>query len=83
MTEATRQTSSGNTAELSDSTDTYTDGHETLARLLDHYLHSSYAAQVELKPHREPIAPSPPLPGVTPEQFSDYTSRNAGGAVAF
>jgi DNA-binding transcriptional ArsR family regulator len=70
-------------AELSDSTDTDTDRHEALARLLDHYLHSSYAAHVELKPHREPIAPSPPLPGVTPEQFSDYASGNAGGAVAF
>ena len=61
-------------AELSDSTDTDTDRHEALARLLDHYLHSSYAAQVELKPHREPIAPSPPLPGVTPEQFFDCAS---------
>jgi hypothetical protein len=61
-------------AELSDSTDTDTDRHEALARLLDHNLHSNYAAQVELKPHREPIAPSPPLPGVTPEQFSDYAS---------
>jgi len=61
-------------AELSDSTDTDTDRREALARLLDHYLYSSYAAQVKLKPHREPIAPSPPLPGVTPEQFSDYAS---------
>jgi DNA-binding SARP family transcriptional activator len=61
-------------AELSDSTDTDTDRHEALVRLLDHYQHSSYAAQAELKPHREPIAPSPPLPGVTPEQFSDYAS---------
>ena len=61
-------------AELSDSTDTDTDRHEALARLLDHNLHSSYAAQVERKPHRGPIAPSPPLPGVTPEQFSEYAS---------
>jgi DNA-binding SARP family transcriptional activator len=61
-------------AELSDSTDTDTDRHEAVARLLDHYQHSSYAAQVELKPRREPIAPSPPLPGVTPEQFSGYAS---------
>ena len=43
-------------AELSDSTDTDTDRREALARLLDHYLHSSYAAQAELKPHREPAA---------------------------
>jgi hypothetical protein len=61
-------------AELSDSTDTDTDRHEALARILDHYQHSSYAAQVELRPHREPTAPSPPPPGVTPEQFSDYAS---------
>jgi DNA-binding SARP family transcriptional activator len=61
-------------AELSDSTDTDTDRHEALARLLDHYQHSSYAAQVELEPHREPIAPSSPLPGVAPEQFSDHAS---------
>jgi hypothetical protein len=38
-------------AELSDSTDTDTDRHEALARLLDHYLHSRYAAEVELKPY--------------------------------
>lgn len=36
-------------AELSDSTDTDTDRHEALARLLDHYLHSSHAAQVGLR----------------------------------
>jgi DNA-binding SARP family transcriptional activator len=41
-------------AELSDSTDTDTDRDEALARILDHYQHSSYAAEVELKPHREP-----------------------------
>jgi hypothetical protein len=41
-------------AELSDSTDTDTDRHEALARLPDHYQHSSYPAQVEL----ERMAPS-------------------------
>jgi DNA-binding SARP family transcriptional activator/tetratricopeptide (TPR) repeat protein len=61
-------------AELSESTDTSAERREALARLLDHYLHSSYAAQVELKPHREPIAPGPAGPGVTPEQFPDYES---------
>ncbi len=60
-------------AELSESTDN-AERHGALARLLDHYLHSSYAAQLELKPHREPIAPGPPRPGVTPEQFPDYES---------
>jgi len=61
-------------AELSDRTDTDTDRHEALARILDHYRHSSHADEVELKPHRKPIAPSPPRPGVTPEQFSDCAS---------
>lgn len=60
--------------ELSEGSDSSADRHEALARLLDHYLQSSYAAQVELKPHREPIAPGPPRPGVTGEQFSDYES---------
>jgi len=53
-------------AELSDSTDTDTDQHEALARLLDHYQHSSYIAEVDLKPHREPIAPNRPQ---TPGRF--------------
>jgi hypothetical protein len=60
--------------ELSEGSDSGEDRHEALARLLDHYLQSSYAAQVELKPHREPIAPGPPRPGVTAEKFSDYES---------
>ena len=46
-------------AELLDSTDTGTDRHEALARLLDHHLHSSHAAQVEPDPEREPIASEP------------------------
>jgi hypothetical protein len=29
---------------------------------------------VKLKPHREPITPGPPRPGVTPEQFPDHES---------
>ena len=60
--------------ELSEGSDSGADRHEAPARLLDHYLQSSYAAQVELKPHREPIAPAPPRPGVTAEQFADYES---------
>lgn len=60
--------------ELSERIDTERDRHRALARLLHHYLHSSYAAQVKLKPYREPITPGPPWPGVTPEQFSDHES---------
>jgi hypothetical protein len=60
--------------ELSERIDTERDRHRALARLLHHYLHSSNAAQVKLKPQREPITPGPPRPGVTPEQFSDRES---------
>jgi len=63
--------------ELSEGTDTDTERYEALARLLDHYLHSSLATQVELKPRRGPIAPGPPRPGVTPEEFRDYESAMA------
>jgi tetratricopeptide (TPR) repeat protein len=61
-------------AELSEATDTSDERHEALTRQLDHYLQSSYAAHVELRPHREPITPDPPRPGVTPERFADYES---------
>jgi DNA-binding SARP family transcriptional activator/tetratricopeptide (TPR) repeat protein len=61
-------------AELSEGTDTAAERHAALSRQLDHYLQSSYAAHVELRPHREPIAPDPPRPGVTPERFADYES---------
>jgi hypothetical protein len=60
--------------ELSERSDTDADRHEAQARLLHHYQHSSYAAQVMLRPHREPIAPGRPRPGVTPEGFSDHES---------
>jgi DNA-binding SARP family transcriptional activator/tetratricopeptide (TPR) repeat protein len=60
--------------ELSERIDTETDRHRALARLLHHYLYSSYAAQVKLKPYREPITPGPLPPGATPEQFSDHES---------
>jgi hypothetical protein len=42
--------------------------------LLDHYLHSSYAARVALTPHRGPVVLPGPRPGVTPEQFADHES---------
>jgi DNA-binding SARP family transcriptional activator len=58
--------------ELSERIDTERDRHRALARLLHHYLQSSYAAQVKLKPHREPVTPGPPPPGVTGEHFSGH-----------
>jgi DNA-binding SARP family transcriptional activator/tetratricopeptide (TPR) repeat protein len=63
-------------AELSDATDTPADRRQALGRLLDHYLQSSYAAQVELNPHRDRCysRPGPPRSGVTPERFDDHES---------
>jgi DNA-binding SARP family transcriptional activator/tetratricopeptide (TPR) repeat protein len=44
---------------------------EVVQRVLDYYLHSAYAAALELDPHRESIGLSPPQRGVIPEQFPD------------
>jgi tetratricopeptide (TPR) repeat protein len=41
-------------------------------RLLDHYLHATHTAARLLQPHRDPIIPIPPQPGVTPETPADY-----------
>jgi DNA-binding SARP family transcriptional activator/tetratricopeptide (TPR) repeat protein len=60
--------------ELLASTDTDQERRAALARLLDHYLHSSCAAQAALTPHRGPVILPGPRPGVTPEQFSDHES---------
>jgi tetratricopeptide (TPR) repeat protein len=56
--------------ELSERIDTDADRREALDRLCHHYLRSSYAAQVTLRPHREPVTLGPARPGVTPEEFS-------------
>jgi DNA-binding SARP family transcriptional activator len=48
--------------ELSEKSDSDADRHEALTRLLHHCLHSSYAAQIVLRPYREPIAPGAPRP---------------------
>ncbi|HEX6684382.1 MAG TPA: tetratricopeptide repeat protein [Candidatus Limnocylindrales bacterium] len=40
-------------------------------RSLDHYLHSAYAADRMLDPHRQPITPAAPEAGVCPESFTD------------
>jgi DNA-binding SARP family transcriptional activator/Flp pilus assembly protein TadD len=61
-------------AELLANTDPEIERQTAPARLLDHYLHSVYAAQLAVKPHRRLTVPAPPRPGVTPEQFPDYRS---------
>jgi tetratricopeptide (TPR) repeat protein len=46
--------------------------HAATHRLLDHYLHTAYAANRLLQPTRDPITLTPPQPGVTPERPVDY-----------
>ena len=46
-------------------------------RLLDHYVHSAFDAQLRLDPVRRPIAVAPAVPGVTPERFADLPSAMA------
>jgi len=60
--------------ELLENTDTDADRSAALTRLLNHYPHLSYAAQVELKPRDKPMVPGSLRPGVTADQFSDYKS---------
>jgi tetratricopeptide (TPR) repeat protein len=43
-----------------------------LRRLLDHYLHTAYAADRLMYPQRDPISPIPPGRGVRPETIADY-----------
>jgi DNA-binding SARP family transcriptional activator/Tfp pilus assembly protein PilF len=40
-------------------------------RMLDHYLHTAYAAARLLRPAGEPISVDPPGPGTAPEQLAD------------
>jgi DNA-binding SARP family transcriptional activator len=61
-------------AELLENTDLEMERHTAIARLLDHYLYSVYAAQAAVKPRSGLTAPGPPPPDVTPERFSDYES---------
>jgi len=43
-----------------------------LHRILDHYLHSAYAADRLMHPHRDPIVLDPPARGVRPETIADH-----------
>jgi Tfp pilus assembly protein PilF len=47
------------------------DRRAAVQRLLDHYVHSTHAANVMLEPHRHPVVPVPLSPGVTPEAPAD------------
>src|SRR5262249_2228171 len=46
-------------------------------RMLDHYLHTANTAARLLNPARDPITPTPPQPGVTPERTAGYQQAMA------
>ena len=48
-----------------------------VVRMLDHYLHSAFAANRVLAPERDPITPAPSRPGVTLSETGDYAQAMA------
>jgi tetratricopeptide (TPR) repeat protein len=57
--------------EQAHATETDTERHAALGRILDHYLHTAHTAVLLLSPLREPVIPTSPWPGATPEQLAD------------
>jgi DNA-binding SARP family transcriptional activator/tetratricopeptide (TPR) repeat protein len=62
--------------ELAETVDPAGERDAAILRLLDHYVHTAYAANL-LDPHREPIRIEPASAGVTPERFTDFTEATA------
>ncbi|MEU1802296.1 BTAD domain-containing putative transcriptional regulator [Streptomyces sp. NPDC019937] len=58
--------------ELTQEYDPADDRRAALHRVLDHYLHSAFAAGRAFTPHREPIALAPARSGVTVETFTAH-----------
>jgi DNA-binding SARP family transcriptional activator len=58
-------------ADLAATTDPPGTRRDAVRRVLDHYLHTAYAAARRLEPHRDPIALAGPAPGVTPEPLAE------------
>jgi hypothetical protein len=67
--------------ELCAATETEQERDEATRRLLQHYLHSSFNAQVALKPHRSPIQPPTASAGVRAERPASYDDAMAWFAV--
>jgi Tfp pilus assembly protein PilF len=65
-------------AELTLAADSEAERHAATGRMLDHYLHTAYAAAMRLHPTRKPIALGALRTGVEPEHFS-----TAGQALAW
>ncbi|GAB3890740.1 hypothetical protein GCM10029964_062760 [Kibdelosporangium lantanae] len=57
---------------LTRTTDSEVDRRAATGRILDHYLHTAYAANRLLAPASDHVAPDPPASGVVPEQFTGY-----------
>jgi tetratricopeptide (TPR) repeat protein/transcriptional regulator with XRE-family HTH domain len=58
-------------AELTQKVDGAAERESATRRLLDHYLHSAFAADHQLRPTREAISLAPPQHGVLPEVLTD------------
>jgi len=67
--------------ELCATTDSEQERDVAMTRLLQHYLHSGFNAQVALRPHRTPIQPPPAAPGVRPERPETYDAAMEWFAV--
>jgi len=63
--------------DLAHSTETSEERREANHRLLDHYLHTAYAADRLLDPTRDRIALDPPRVGVSPEPVADRRQAQA------
>ncbi len=61
----------------SETDDSETDRIAAIERILDHYLHSAYAAALVIYPHRAALALPPAPPGVIPLGFADRDSAQA------
>src|SRR5262249_7896739 len=57
--------------DLAHTTDPADQRHAATHRLLDHYLHTAHTADLLLYPARDPLALTPPQPGVSPEHLAD------------
>jgi tetratricopeptide (TPR) repeat protein len=68
-------------AELVRAHDTDADRSAATHRMLDHYLHTAHAATDLLDPHRDPVPPDAPRPGVTPDEVGGYDAAMAWFAV--
>jgi DNA-binding SARP family transcriptional activator/tetratricopeptide (TPR) repeat protein len=64
-------------AELAETHDSEAERTAATRRMLDHYLHTAYAAALLLHPYREPIRLEPPEPGVSIPDLAGYPAAMA------